>query len=195
MEKSINLERGKKVYFASDFHLGTPSEESSLQRELLIIKWLDEIKSDAQIIFLLGDIFDFWFEYRKVIPKGFTRFQGKIAELKDRGIEIVFFSGNHDMWMFDYFPSQFGIPVFHKPEKFEIDGRRFYLGHGDGLGPGDNNYKRLKKIFRNRLCQRAFAFLHPSIGIGIAQRWSKRSRISSSIHEEKFLGENEYLLA
>lgn len=194
MEFSITLEGGKKAYLASDFHLGTPNDEASLERELKIISWLDQIKGDAQVLFLLGDIFDFWFEYRKVIPKGFIRFQGKIAELKDQGIEIHFFSGNHDMWMFDYFPSQLGIPVHHEPQEFVINGKTYFLGHGDGLGPGDKNYKRLKKIFRNRYCQKAFAFLHPSIGISIAQRWSRNSRITSSEHEETFHGENEHLL-
>lgn len=195
MELSIKLEHGKKVYFASDFHLGTPSGNSSQQREQKIIRWLDEIKYDAQAIFLLGDIFDFWFEYKKAIPKGFIRFLGKIAELKDQGIAIYFFSGNHDMWMFDYFPEQLGIPVYHEPKEFEIDGLSLFLGHGDGLGPGDKNYKRLKKIFRNRFCQKAFSIIHPNIGITVAQRWSKRSRISSSENEEKFLGPKEYLLA
>ena len=179
------LPANKKLYFASDFHLGVPSKVDSLVREKKIVRWLNEIEPTAHSIFLLGDIFDFWFEYKHAIPKGFVRLQGKLAELSDKGIPIYFFTGNHDMWMFDYFPQEFNIPVFRKPQQFEVDGKKFYIGHGDGLGPGDRKYKLLKKIFENKLCQWAFARLHPNLGIGIANLWSKNSRIANNAKEAR----------
>lgn len=194
MTLAIDLTPGKKVYFASDFHLGTPDYKSSLAREKKLVKWLEKIARDAEAIFLLGDIFDFWFEYNLAIPKGFVRFQGKLAELADNGVKIYLFSGNHDMWMFDYFPKEFGIPVYHNPIELVINNTKFYVGHGDGLGPGDKQYKQLKKIFKNKLSQRSFAMLHPSIGVGIAHKWSKKSRLASSKNEETFHGDNEHLL-
>lgn len=179
----------KKIYFASDFHLGVPDYESSLQRERHIIQWLESIRHDAHSIYLLGDIFDFWFEYKYTIPKGFVRLLGKLAELRDAGIPITFFTGNHDMWMFDYFPKEFGIPVFRKPALLEVGKQKLLIGHGDGLGPGDTTYKILKKFFNSATCQWLFARLHPNLGIHIANRWSRKSRITNSQREEKF--ENE----
>ncbi len=185
---------GKKIYFASDFHLGAPSKTASLAREKQVVKWLDQIKSDAHSIYLVGDIFDFWFEYKHAIPKGFIRLQGKLAELRDSGIPIVFFTGNHDMWMFDYFPSELGIPIYRKPAQLMVGDKRLLIGHGDGLGPGDNMYKMLKKIFESKICQWLFARFHPNFGIGLANSWSRQSRISNIKKEEdKFLGEKEYL--
>ena len=137
---------GKCIYFASDFHLGSPDEVTSRTREQRIIKWLDEIKETAQSIFLVGDIFDFWYEYKRAIPKGFVRFQAKIAELTDAGIEVYFFIGNHDMWMFRYFEEEFDIPIYRKPIVRELLGKTFFIGHGDGLGPGDHGYKFIKKV-------------------------------------------------
>ena len=187
------LPKGQKLYFASDFHLGAPNHASSRQRERLIINWLDSIAPDAHTIFLMGDIFDFWFEYKHVIPKGFIRIQGKLAQLIDSGINIVFFTGNHDMWMFDYFSTELGIPIYRDPVPMTINGKTFLLGHGDGLGPGDAIYKILKKIFANPVCQWLFGFLHPWIGMGIAQTWSGRSRL----HNDKKTGlletESEWL--
>jgi UDP-2,3-diacylglucosamine hydrolase len=192
----ISLEPGKKVYFASDFHLGTPDYQSSRNREDKIVRWLNSIQEEAQAIFLLGDIFDFWFEYKRAIPKGFVRFQGKLAELSDQGVQIVFFTGNHDMWMFDYFPKEFGIPVYRKPIELHIGNTLFHIGHGDGLGPGDYSYKIIKKIFANRFCQWAFARLHPNFGIGIAQFWSKKSRLNNSFGmDNEDHGEDEWLLS
>jgi len=190
------IPEGKKIYFASDFHLGAPNSESSRQRELKIIRWLDQIKSDAYIIFLVGDIFDFWFEYNQTIPKGFIRFQGKLAELRDSGIEIVFFTGNHDMWMFDYFPKTLGIPVYRENKILRIGNQKILVGHGDGLGPGDHVYKILKKIFANKICQFLFNWLHPNIGMWIATTWSGQSRISGNKKDatHTFLGEGEWLL-
>jgi UDP-2,3-diacylglucosamine hydrolase len=190
----IELKPHQKIYFASDFHLGVPTLEKSQERERKIIRWLDAIKADAQVIFLMGDIFDFWFEYKHAIPKGMIRFQGKLAELVDSGIQVVFFTGNHDMWLFDYFTKELGIPIYRKPLDFVIGNQTFYLGHGDGLGPGDRKYKILKKIFANPICQWLFGGLHPNIGIGIAKYWSRHSRIQSTKKgEEHFLGEAEWL--
>ncbi len=195
MEDTFQLPSGKKVYFASDFHLGVPDAESSLQREKLIISWLDSIKRDAHAIYLLGDIFDFWFEYKQAIPKGFIRFQGKLAELTDSGIPIIFFTGNHDMWMFDYFTNELNIPVYREPIEFEVNNVKFLVGHGDGLGPGDNLYKIQKKFFYSKACQWLFARIHPNLGISVAKYWSRQSRISNTKNGEKFTNdENEFLL-
>lgn len=192
----IQLPSNKKIYFASDFHLGVPNHTASLAREKIIIKWLDQIKKDAHSIYLLGDIFDFWFEYKHAIPKGFIRLQGKLAELRDAGMPIYFFTGNHDMWMFDYFPNELGIPIYRQPIVLEIGNQKLLIGHGDGLGPGDTSYKILKRFFNSSLCQWLFARLHPNFGIGIAKYWSRNSRITNMKKEEKFNGEeNEYLLA
>jgi UDP-2,3-diacylglucosamine hydrolase len=183
-----------KIYFASDFHLGVPGKYSSRERELQIVRWLDEIRQDAQEIFLVGDLFDFWFEYKAVIPKGYTRFLGKLAELRDAGIPIHFFTGNHDMWMFRYFEEEFGIPIHRKPLLREFNGKTFLIGHGDGLGPGDHGYKMLKHIFASPFFQWLFARVHPNFGVGVAQFWSGRSR-SANPPEEHFLGaDKEWLL-
>jgi UDP-2,3-diacylglucosamine hydrolase len=194
MEQTIPA--GKKIYFASDFHLGVPDHDSSLMREKRIIAWLDHIKADAHSIYLLGDIFDFWFEYQHAIPKGFIRFQGKLAELRDSGIPIYFFTGNHDMWMFDYFTTQLGIIIYRGPQELNVNQKKFLIGHGDGLGPGDGLYKIQKKFFNSKICQWLFARIHPNLGIGIAQLWSRQSRLANTKREEKFNGEeNEFLLA
>lgn len=188
------MNTNKKIYFASDFHLGVPSHDESLVREKLAVKWLDEIKYDAAEIYLMGDLFDFWFEYKHAIPKGFTRILGKIAELSDAGIPIHLFTGNHDMWMYDYLPKELGVTIHQKPIIKTYNGKKFYLGHGDGLGPGDHGYKFIKKVFANPLCQWLFARLHPNVGIGMAKFWSKKSRASTGTSDEKFLGEeNEWL--
>ena len=185
----------KKIYFASDFHLGIDVKYTSKEREKQIVRWLEMIRVDAEEIYLVGDVFDFWFEYNTVIPKGYTRLFGKLAELRDQGISIYFFIGNHDMWMFRYFEEEFGIPIYRKPIVRELKGKQFFIGHGDGLGPGDHGYKLLKKVFSNKLCQWGFACIHPNIGIGLANFWSRMSRGSQKIEEEQFLGvEKEWLL-
>jgi UDP-2,3-diacylglucosamine hydrolase len=188
--ETIPLAAGRKVYFASDFHLGVPSPEQSRQRELTVVRWLDTIRADADVIFLVGDVFDFWFEYKRSIPKGFVRFQGKLAELTDAGTRVVLFTGNHDMWMNDYFTQEMGIPVYRAPRQYEIGEKRFLVGHGDGLGPGDFIYKRLKTVFENGLARRFFRLVHPDLGIKIAHAWSRRSRMGHQ-EEEKFLGEDK----
>jgi UDP-2,3-diacylglucosamine hydrolase len=181
----------KKIYFISDFHLGSPDYESSLIREKRIVKFLDEIKNEASQIFILGDLFDFWFEYKKVVPKGFVRILGKLAELTDSGIEIHFFVGNHDMWMKGYFEKELNIKVYHHPKDFELNGKKFFIGHGDGLGPGDHRYKALKKIFRNKFSQWLFSILHPGFGVGLAGYFSSKSRAKTGKKDEQFLGEEK----
>ena len=181
-----------KIYFASDFHLGIDVKYTSREREQQLVRWFDEIKTDAEEIYLVGDLFDFWFEYKQAVPKGYVRFLGKLAELRDRGIKIFIFTGNHDMWIFDYFEKEFDIPTYRKPISKNIKGKKFYIAHGDGLGPGDHSYKILKKVFSNRLCQWAFARLHPNFGIGIANYFSRSSR-SSKTDVVKFYGDKEWL--
>jgi UDP-2,3-diacylglucosamine hydrolase len=190
----MQLQQGKKIYFNSDYHLGIPNREHSLQREKRIVSWLDKIKSDAQEIYLMGDLFDFWFEYRYVVPKGYVRLMGKMAEIADSGIPITVFTGNHDMWMFGYFEEELGVKVIHKPETRVWNGKHFYLGHGDGLGPGDSGYKLIKKVFRNPLCQLAFSLLPSRLGIGLGNFFSGRSRHVNANDDAKYLGdENEWL--
>ena len=194
--ETIPLAPGQKAYFASDFHLGTPTPDQSRERERAVVAWLDAIRPDAGVIFLVGDVFDFWFEYKKTIPKGFIRLQGKLAELTDAGTQIILFTGNHDMWMNDYFTQEMGIPVYRQPRRYDIGGKRFLIGHGDGLGPGDFVYKRLKTVFESKLAHRLFRLIHPDMGIGLAHAWSRRSRISNNKKgEEHFLGEDrEWLM-
>ncbi|MCO5260008.1 MAG: UDP-2,3-diacylglucosamine diphosphatase [Crocinitomicaceae bacterium] len=183
-----------KIYFASDFHLGAPNYEKSLEREKKIVAWLEEVRKDATEIFLVGDIFDFWFEYKKAIPRGFARLQGKIAEITDSGIPIHVFTGNHDMWIFDYLPKELGVKLYREPIIREWNGKKFYIGHGDGLGPGDKGYKFIKKVFASPVSQWLFARLHPNFGIGLADYFSRKSRAATGTTDEKFLGEeNEWL--
>lgn len=181
----------KKIYFLSDFHLGAPNITESLIREKKIIRFLDEIKHDAAEIFILGDLFDFWYEYRKVVPKGYVRILGKLAEITDAGIPVYFFVGNHDMWMNDYFQKELNIPVFFEPKEFTYNGRQFLIGHGDGLGPGDHGYKIIKKVFRNKACQWIFGIMPPYIGMGIAGYFSRKSRAQTGQSDEVFLGEDK----
>jgi len=181
----------KKIYFLSDFHLGAPDEASSMVREKKIVAFLDAAKKDAFEIFLLGDMFDFWYEYKKVVPKGHVRILGKLAEIADAGIPMHFFVGNHDMWMKDYFQKELNMQVYHEPSTFIYNNKKFYIGHGDGLGPGDHGYKALKKIFRNPVCQCLFGILHPTLGISIANYFSRKSRAKTGNTDEHFLGEDK----
>ena len=188
------MNTNNKIYFLSDFHLGAPNYANSLLREKKVVAFLESIRHTAAEIFIVGDIFDFWYEYKKVIPKGFTRLLGKLAELTDSGIIIHVFVGNHDMWMKGYFENELNISVYHQPKVFERAGKRFFIGHGDGLGPGDHGYKFIKKIFRNPICQWLFGFLHPDWGISLANYFSKKSREKTGASDEIFLGEeNEWL--
>ena len=218
---SINLQKDKKIYFASDFHLGYPDHQTSLARERKVVAWLDSIKNDSQIVFLVGDIFDFWFEYKNVVPKGFVRLFGKLAELSDLGIEIIVFAGNHDIWMFDYFTKELGIKVYRRFQEYSVSSNplavdnqsqneslttnnqsprnasritTFYVVHGDGLGPGDFGYKYLKKVFESKLSQWAFGWIHPHAGMTLATWWSGSRKDEERIKRElQFRGNNEWL--
>lgn len=175
----------KNIYFASDFHLGVPSYKESLKREKALVAWLNEIKDHAEEIYLMGDVFDFWFEYSKVIPKGYVRLLGKLAEITDAGIPVYLFKGNHDIWAFDYLSKELNIRIHRKPIVKEIQGKLFYLAHGDGLGPGDYTYKFLKQVFESRLCQWFFKWLHPDIGTQLGLIWSNYSR-TTKINNKKY---------
>ena len=182
------------IYFASDFHLGMPNAEISKEREAKIIRWLSTIQNDAQTIYLLGDLFDFWHEYKTVVPKGYVRFLGKLAELADQGIDVQVFTGNHDLWMTDYFQTELGVSVYKEPEVRIHNKTTFYIGHGDGLGPGEENYKIIRKLFHHPLSQFLFRWIHPDIGMKLASYWSKESRKKHS-DPEVFQGEeNEWLV-
>lgn len=192
---NIKLTKNKKIYFASDQHFGIPDYEKSLVREKKFIQWLDTVKQDAEAIFLLGDLFDFWFEYKTVVPKGFVRVLGKLAEISDSGIAIHFFVGNHDLWMQDYFEKELNISVYHQPKEFTINGKHFFIGHGDGLGPKDKGYKRMKKVFTNPFSKWLYRWLHPDIGMRLGNYMSTKNKIISGDEDVIFLGdENEWLV-
>ncbi len=192
------MQSSGKIYFVSDLHLGTPDHSSSAARERLFVRWLDEVKQDAEAVYIIGDIFDFWHEYKTVVPKGFVRIQGKLAELADSGIELHIFTGNHDLWMFGYFEAELGAKVYRNPVQITLNNKKFFVGHGDGLGPADYGYKFIKKVFSNPLCQFLFRWLHPDIGVGVANYFSRRSRYGNSGSNkvlEEFKGEeNEWLI-
>ncbi len=190
--KAINLVEGKKIYFASDFHLGAPDYTSSLIREKKIIRWLDQIKSDVQELFILGDVFDFWYEYPYLAPKGHVRFLAKIAEFTDENIPVSFFKGNHDMWMKKYLPQEIGVKVYDNELDLTINDHKMQIGHGDGLGPGDFSYKLLKKVFRSGWAKWLFSRFHPNFSFWIANTWSGHSRLHNK-DDEKHLGEKEYI--
>ncbi|MGH7237841.1 MAG: UDP-2,3-diacylglucosamine diphosphatase [Candidatus Saccharimonadales bacterium] len=183
-----------KLYFASDFHLGAGAYAQYREREDRLVRWLDSIKEDAAEVFLMGDVFDFWFEYKTVVPKGYIRFFGKLAEMADAGIRLYFFKGNHDMWMFDYFEKELGATIISNELAIERNGKKFYLHHGDGLGPGDTFYKILKSVFRSKLCQWLFARIHPNFGVGIANYWSTQSRVVNEKKEDAKPGQHEWLV-
>ncbi len=183
-----------KTYFASDFHLGIDGRLSSQERERQLVRWLDLVQQDADAIYLVGDLFDFWFEYKTAVPKGYIRLLGKLAAIRDAGIPVYLFTGNHDMWMFDYLEKELDAPIYREPVIHDIQGKKFFIGHGDGLGPGDHGYKLIKKVFANPVCQWLFARLHPNFGIGLAQLLSGKSR-AANVGEDQFYGaENEWLL-
>ena len=185
------IPKNKKLYFLSDFHLGAPNYEESLARERKIVAFLNSIQHSAFEIFILGDMFDFWYEYKTVVPKYFVRLLGKLGEISDSDVKIHFFIGNHDMWMNGYFEKELGIQTYVEPKKFEYNGKIFLIGHGDGLGPGDKGYKFLKKIFRNRFCNWLFGRLHPTWGMGLANYFSKRSREKTADENAVWRGEDK----
>jgi UDP-2,3-diacylglucosamine hydrolase len=191
----MQLPSNKKIYFASDQHFGAPTAELSFPREQKFVAWLDEIKGDAEALFLLGDLFDFWFEYKTVVPKGFVRILGKLAEIRDSGIPIYFFVGNHDLWMKDYFKKELNIPVYHDNKEFTFGEKTFLIGHGDGKGPGDKGYKRMKRVFTNSFSEALFRWIHPDIGMKLGQYLSVKNKLISGDEDVKFLGEeNEWLV-
>ncbi|MDR2087210.1 MAG: UDP-2,3-diacylglucosamine diphosphatase [Dysgonamonadaceae bacterium] len=185
------MQPGRKIYFASDMHLGSDAFENPSDAEKRFVRWLDSIKGNASALYLLGDVFDFWFEYKRVIPRGFTRFLGKIAEMSDAGIEIHFFTGNHDIWVRDYLSRETGMIVHREPFRTQINGKTFYLAHGDGLGDDSRSFKLIRWIFHNRLCRILFAALHPYWGVGFGYAWSKHSRKKKMIDAAPYLGENK----
>lgn len=187
----MELAPGKKIYFLSDFHLGAPNAIASRTREDQIVQFLKNAQKDAAAIFIVGDIFDFWFEYKTVVPKGFIRLLGCLAEITDAGIPLHIFTGNHDLWMQDYLTSELNAKVYFEPHLFTLGNKQFYIGHGDGLGPGDYGYKRLKKVFTNPLCKWLFRWLHPDAGIQLANYFSAKSRAKTGTADEIFLGEDK----
>ena len=187
------LAGNKKIYFASDVHLGLYPEEKSREREKLFVRWLEEIRHDAAELYLLGDIFDYWYEYRKVVPRGFTRTLGKLAEIADSGIKVHFFTGNHDVWAFDYLPTEIGLVLHDDPFILEVNGKKMFLAHGDGLGPGDRGFKFLRRMFRSKTLQWLYSKIHPNCSIRFAHWWSKKSRFSKGV-SEAFQGEEKELL-
>jgi len=187
----MEIATSKKVYFLSDFHLGAPNAVESRKREDRLVRFLQDARKDAGVIFIVGDIFDFWFEYKTVVPKGFVRLLGCLAEISDTGIPLHIFTGNHDLWMRDYLTKELNANVYFEPKQFEFAGKQFFIGHGDGLGPGDQGYKLIKKIFTNSVCQRLFGWLHPDLGIQLANYFSSKSRARTGSSDEQFLGEDK----
>jgi UDP-2,3-diacylglucosamine hydrolase len=187
----MELATGKKIYFLSDFHLGAPNEVESRKREDRLVRFLNDAKQDAAAFFIVGDIFDFWFEYKTVVPKGFVRILGCLAQISDAGIPLHIFTGNHDLWMNDYLSKELNAKVYFEPKPFTLGNKQFLIGHGDGLGPGDYGYKRLKKIFTNPICQWLFRWMHPDAGIRLANYFSAKSRAKTGTADELFLGEDK----
>lgn len=173
-----------KIYFVSDIHLGNRYLQNPMDAEKKLVRWLDKIKSDAAMIYFLGDVFDYWYEYKYVVPRGHVRFLGKLAELSDLGIKIHLFIGNHDIWMFDYLPEETGVIIHREPLTVELLGKSFFLGHGDEVGYRPLKYRIIQNIFRNRLCQILYAAIHPRWTFGFARRWSLSSR-KSGLEAEK----------
>ena len=191
----MELTPGKKIYFLSDFHLGAPNELESRKREDRLVHFLQYAKNDAAAFFIVGDIFDFWFEYKTVVPKGFVRILGCLAQISDEGIPLHIFTGNHDLWMQDYLTKELNAKVYFEPQTFALGKKQFLIGHGDGLGPGDYGYKRLKKVFTNPVCQWLFRWLHPDAGIKLANYFSAKSRAKTGSTDEVFLGaDKEWLI-
>jgi len=181
----------KKIYFASDQHFGLPNHTKSLMREKKFIAWLDQVRKDAEAIFLLGDLFDLWMEYKTVVPKGFVRVLGKLAEISDSGIPIHFFVGNHDLWVRDYFQKELNFKVYTKPTEFTFNNKTFLIGHGDGLGPEDTGYKLMKKVFTNPFSRWLYRWLHPDFGVALAQRLSLKNKLISGEEDVKYLGDDK----
>jgi len=186
----------KKIYFISDVHLGLPDHTKSLERERKLVAWLDQIMPETKTLYLLGDIFDFWYEYKHVVPKGYVRFLGKIAEFTDKGIPVYFFTGNHDVWAYNYFETEIGMHIIRKPETVEISGKKFHLAHGDGLGPSDVGFKLLKWLFTNKAAQFMFSRVHPNFALWLGNSWSRKKRYADDVDKLKFVNaDNEWLVS
>jgi UDP-2,3-diacylglucosamine hydrolase len=186
----MSIEKNK-IYFISDSHLGLYPTEKSAERERILVAWLDSIKHEVSELYLLGDIFDFWHEYKHVVPRGFTRFLGKLAELSDMGVKLHYFTGNHDLWVYDYLPAEIGLNLYRKHVVRELNGKKFYIGHGDGVGPGDKGYKLMKWSFSNKVLQWLFARIHPNASLAFGKLWSKSSRYAKGIVAEPFKGDDK----
>ena len=167
----------KNIYFLSDAHLGSWAIEHRRMQERRLVRFLDSIKEKAAAVYLLGDMFDFWYEYKYVVPKGFTRFLGKISELTDMGVEVHYFTGNHDIWAYDYLAEECGVILHKQPQTIELYGKIFYLAHGDGLGDPNKSFKVIRSIFHNKTCQWLFSGLHPRWGMWFCLTWAKHSRL------------------
>ncbi len=189
---------GNKIYFVSDLHLGATALKDNKERELLFVDWLQSIRKDASMLFLMGDYFDFWFEYKKTVPKGFVRSLGALAEICDSGIPVHFFTGNHDIWAFDYLSKEIGMTVHTGTAKMDLLGKKFFLSHGDDLGKKDFGYQLIKNFFHNRIAQWAFAKIHPDLSIRFAHHWSKNSRLAFQDGDHGYKGaekEAQFLFA
>lgn len=164
------------AYFLSDLHLGAPYFPDSRATEKHVVNFLDSIKDEVDVLYLVGDILDYWYEYSYVVPRGFVRFFGKLAELSDKGVRIVWYIGNHDIWIFDYLPEELGIEVVDGYSVEELDGHKFFITHGDGIGKLKKSFKILRSLFRNKFCQKLFAGIHPRWTVPFAYNWSRHSR-------------------
>lgn len=184
------------IYFISDAHLGSRLVHNPREHEMRLVRWLDKVSTDAKAIYMLGDMFDFWFEYKTVVPKGYVRFLGKMAELIDRGIEIHYFTGNHDIWTFGYLEQEVGLTVHRHPETVQLQGKTFYLAHGDGLYIDEGNgFRMIRRIFHSPFCQKLFGLVPPRLGQNFGYTWSKNNRAKILHLENKFQGEeNEHLV-
>jgi len=181
----------KNIYFISDVHLGLPNHQESLKREIMLVSWLDEILPHTKALYLLGDIFDFWYEYKYVVPKGYVRFLSKIAEFTDQNIPVYFFTGNHDIWAFDYFEKEIGMTIIREAQTIDIAGKKFHLAHGDGLGPSDIGFKLLKWLFTNKTAQFFFSRIHPNFSMWLGNSWSRKHRYELEMDDMDYQGENE----
>lgn len=182
------------VYFLSDAHLGSLLVKDKRAHEKKLVDWLDSVKNDASVIYLVGDIFDFWFEYKTVVPKGFVRFLGKVAELIDSGIEIHFFIGNHDIWTFGYLQDEVGLIVHKEPFLVQHGSKKFYIAHGDGISTTDHGFKFIRKLFHSNMAQKLFRLLPPQMGQEFGYNWSKSNRLKHMDYDSKYLGENNEAL-
>lgn len=180
----------KKIYFASDAHFGSRTFDAPLANERRFVRWLDSIKNDAAAVYLVGDMIDFWYEFKYVVPKGFTRFLGKLGELTDAGIEVHWFTGNHDIWIFDYIGKETGAIIHREPLTCELSGKTFYIAHGDGLGDNSLGFKFIRGIFHNKILQKMFTWIHPRWTIPFGLNWSKHSRKTGDDYAG-YLGEDK----